>query len=89
MLIWAGEAGGGAEVAALAKSLGCPAFHLPQTANGRGVADAWAAASDEESEPRADLAADHLRRRGRSGPERRAMAEQAESVLAIAMFGVS
>jgi NADH-quinone oxidoreductase subunit G len=87
VLIWSGDAGGGAEVAALAEALGCPAFHLPRTANGRGVADAWAAASDGEAqnpEPigllviSGDEAA--------ADPNVRAMAEQAESVLAIGMF---
>ena len=87
VLIWSGDAGGGSEVAALAQSLGCPAFHLPRTANGRGVADAWAAASDAEPvnpEPiglliiSGDEAA--------ADPYVRAMAEQAESVLAIGMF---
>ena len=39
--------------------------------NGRGVADAWAAASDEEGErPRLDRAPDRLRRRGGRRPER-------------------
>ena len=87
MLIWAGEAGGGAEVAALAKSLGCPAFHLPQTANGRGVADAWAAASDEESESPEPISLLIISGdEAAADPNVRAMAEQAESVLAIAMF---
>src|SRR6266511_2406149 len=50
ILIWSGPGGGGgARVAALAQRLGAAgAFHLPETANARGVADAWAAASDEE-----------------------------------------
>jgi NADH-quinone oxidoreductase subunit G len=87
VLIWAGEAGGGAEVAALAKSLGCPAFHLPQTANGRGVADAWAAASDEESESPEPISLLIISGdEAAADPHVRAMAEQAESVLAIAMF---
>jgi NADH-quinone oxidoreductase subunit G len=87
VLIWAGEAGGGAEVAALAKSLGCPAFHLPQTANGRGVADAWAAASDDESESPEPIGLLIISGdEAAADPNVRAMAEQAESVLAIAMF---
>ena len=66
---------------------GCAAFHLPQTANGRGVADAWAAAADAEAvnpEPigllivSGDEAA--------ANPDVRAMAEQAEKVIAIGMF---
>src|SRR5205823_315820 len=51
ILIWSAEEGcGGAHLAALARELGfadkpgCGAFHLPTTANGRGVAEAWAAA---------------------------------------------
>jgi NADH-quinone oxidoreductase subunit G len=66
---------------------GCAAFHLPQTANGRGVADAWAAAADAEPvnpEPigllivSGDEAA--------ANPDVRAMAGQAEKVIAIGMF---
>src|ERR671923_49587 len=50
ILVWAGPGGhGGATVAALAQRLGAAgAFYLPETANGRGVCDAWAAASDQE-----------------------------------------
>jgi NADH-quinone oxidoreductase subunit G len=89
VLIWSGPGGaGGAEVAALARRLGAEgAFHLPETANGRGVSDAWAAASDEEAtnpEPigllivSGDEAA--------ANPDVRAMAEQSERVIAISMF---
>jgi NADH-quinone oxidoreductase subunit G len=87
VLVWSGGDDGGAEVARLAQSLGCAGFHLPQTANGRGVADAWAAASDAEAmnpEPigllviSGDEAA--------ADPNVQAMAREAESVLAIAMF---
>ena len=94
VLIWSGEEGaGGAHVAALARELGfggkagCGAFHLPSTPNGRGVADAWAAASDEEGpnpEPigllivSGDEAA--------SDPGVRALAEHAERVLVTSMF---
>src|SRR5216117_1138293 len=53
ILIWSGPAGnGGATIAGLAAELdlaekpGSGAFHLPETANGRGVADGWAAAAD-------------------------------------------
>src|SRR5205809_369957 len=56
ILIWSSEEGaGGAHCAALARELGfgnkpgSGAFHLPKTPNGRGIADAWAAASDKES----------------------------------------
>ncbi len=94
VLIWSGEEGaGGGHLAALAHELGfadrpgCGAFHLPRTPNGRGVADAWAAASDEEGpnpEPigllivSGDEAA--------SDPGVRALAEHAESVLITSMF---
>jgi NADH-quinone oxidoreductase subunit G len=87
VLIWSGEGDGGAEVARLARSLGCAGFFLPRTANGRGVADAWAAAGDSEPvdpEPiglliiSGDEAA--------ADPNVRAMAEQAGAVLAITMF---
>ena len=94
ILIWSGGgAGGGSHLAALATDLGfadkpgCGAFFLPETANGRGVAEAWAAASDDEGpEPEplgllivsGDEAA--------ANPNVRALAEQAERVLAITMF---
>ncbi|MDX6517525.1 MAG: NADH-quinone oxidoreductase subunit [Gaiellaceae bacterium] len=84
---------GGARISQLAQKLaragkeGSGAFYLPETANGRGVVDAWAAASDEEPvdpEPigllivSGDEAA--------ANPNVRALAENAEAVLAITMF---
>ena len=94
VLIWSGRAGGGgARLAELGHRLGldgkpgCAAFNLPSTPNARGVADAWAAAGegDEENpEPigllivSGDEAA--------SDPAVRALAEQAEHVIAITMF---
>jgi NADH-quinone oxidoreductase subunit G len=94
ILIWSGEEGaGGAHLAALARKLGFAdkpgsgAFHLPCTPNGRGIADAWAAASDQEGpnpEPigllfvSGDEAA--------ADPNVRALAERAERVIVIAMF---
>src|SRR5207302_3505997 len=55
VLVWSGPGGhGGTTVARLAAELGlagregCGAFYLPSTPNGRGVADAWAASSDDE-----------------------------------------
>jgi NADH-quinone oxidoreductase subunit G len=87
VLIWSGDAAGGAEVAALAESLGCPAFHLPQTANGRGVADAWAAASDADAENPEPIGLLVISGdEAAADPNVRAMAEQAEAVLAIGMF---
>jgi NADH-quinone oxidoreductase subunit G len=76
-----------AHMLGLGSKEGSGAFHLPETANGRGVAEAWAAASDEEPttpEPigllivSGDEAA--------ANPDVRALAERAESVLATTMF---
>jgi NADH-quinone oxidoreductase subunit G len=94
VLIWSGGGGGGgARLAELAHALGwegrpgCGCFHLPATPNGRGVAEAWAAASDAEgTEPdpigllivSGDEAA--------ADPSVRALAEHAEHVIAITMF---
>ncbi|HXH88334.1 MAG TPA: 2Fe-2S iron-sulfur cluster-binding protein [Gaiellaceae bacterium] len=94
VLIWSGRGGGGgARLAELAHSLGfdgkpgCAAFQLPATPNGRGVAEAWAAAADgdeENPEPigllivSGDEAA--------SDPAVRALAERAEHVVALTMY---
>jgi NADH-quinone oxidoreductase subunit G len=94
VLVWSGTGDrGGAQLAALAAELGldarpgCGAFHLPATPNGTGVAEAWAAAADDdESDPdpigllivSGDDAA--------SDPGVRALAERAESVIAISMY---
>jgi NADH-quinone oxidoreductase subunit G len=89
ILIWCGPFGqGGERVAALARRLGAAgAFYLPETANGRGVCDAWAAAADAEvarPEPiglllvSGDEAA--------ANPAVRALAEQAERVIVVSMF---
>ena len=89
ILIWCGPNGdGGAHVAALARQVGAKgAFYLPETANARGVSDAWAAAADADAanpDPigllivSGDEAA--------ANPDVRAMAEQAERVLVISMF---
>ncbi len=95
VLVWSGRGGrGGATVAKLAEKLGladregCGAFYLPETPNGRGVADAWAACCDEEAE-----AADSIGLLVVSGDEAaadenvRALAEQAETTIVISMFG--
>ncbi|TMK79325.1 MAG: 2Fe-2S iron-sulfur cluster binding domain-containing protein [Actinobacteria bacterium] len=94
VLIWSGPGGRGGEmVAALAAELGfadrpgCGAFYLPVTANGRGVADAWAAAADEDEgnpEPIALLVVSGDE--AAANPDVRILAEQAENVLAITMF---
>jgi NADH-quinone oxidoreductase subunit G len=88
-----GSGGGPQETAILARRLGLAgkpgsgALHLPETANGRGVAEAWSAASDAEPttpEPigllivSGDEAA--------ANPDVRALAERSESVIAITMF---
>jgi NADH-quinone oxidoreductase subunit G len=95
VLIWSGPGGrGGATVAKLAEKLGlagregCGAFYLPETPNGRGVADAWAACCDEEAEPAGSIGLLLV-----SGDEAaaddnvRALAEQAEATIVISMFG--
>jgi NADH-quinone oxidoreductase subunit G len=87
VLIWSGGDDGGAEVAVLGQSLGCAAFHLPRTANGRGVADAWAAAGDEDPENPEPIGLLIISGdEAAADPNVRALADQAESVLAIAMF---
>jgi NADH-quinone oxidoreductase subunit G len=89
VLIWSGPGGhGGATVAALAQELGVAgAFYLPETANARGVCDAWSCASDQEAanpDPigllivSGDEAA--------ANPDVRALAELAERVIVISMF---
>jgi NADH-quinone oxidoreductase subunit G len=95
VLVWSGPGGrGGATIAKLAEKLGlagregCGAFYLPETPNGRGVADAWAACCDDESE-----AADSIGLLIVSGDEAaadenvRALAEQAEATIVLSMFG--
>jgi NADH-quinone oxidoreductase subunit G len=89
VLIWSGPGGrGGVRVANLAERIGCKAaFYIPATPNGRGIADAWAAASDGEA---AD--ADSIGLLIVSGDEAaasdnvRALAERAEAVLVTSMF---
>ena len=94
VLIWSGPGGGGgARLAEAAHELGfegragCGAFHLPATPNGRGVAQAWAAAAEaDETDP------GHVRLLVVSGDEAaaspgvRSLAERADAVVAIAMF---
>ncbi len=94
ILIWSGSGGGGgARLAEAAHALGfadrpgCGAFHLPATPNARAVADAWAASDDaDEADP------GHIRLLVVSGdaaassPDVRALAEHADTVIAIAMF---
>src|SRR5204863_7096383 len=94
VLIWSGPGGrGGARIAELAERLGlagkpgCGAFHLQATPNGRGIADAWAAASDEEAPEHASIglllvSGDEAA----ENPNVRALAEHAESVIVVSMF---
>src|SRR6185503_10436654 len=94
ILIWSGPNGnGGATVAALASELGLAgkagsaAFHLPETANGRGVADGWAAAADgDEADPEPIALLIVSGDEAAANPDVRALAERAERVLAISMF---
>jgi NADH-quinone oxidoreductase subunit G len=94
VLVWSGRGGGGgARLAELAHRLGfegkpgCAAYHLPTTPNGRGVADAWAAAGEEEEENPEPIgllivSGDEAA----ADPAVRALAERAEKVLALTMF---
>ncbi|HKG42988.1 MAG TPA: 2Fe-2S iron-sulfur cluster-binding protein [Gaiellaceae bacterium] len=89
ILIWCGPDGeGGARVAALAESTGAAgAFYLPETPNGRGVCDAWAASSDAESadpDPIGLLVVSGDE--AAADPNVRALAERAEHVLVTSMF---
>jgi predicted molibdopterin-dependent oxidoreductase YjgC len=95
VLIWSGPGGrGGARVGELAERLGlagkdgCGAFYIPTTPNGRGVADAWAACSDEEPAQEPDsiglllVSGDEAA----GNPYVRALAERAEAVIVVSMF---
>jgi NADH-quinone oxidoreductase subunit G len=87
VIIWSGGGEGGTEVARLAASLGCAGFHLPQTANGRGVADAWAAAGDAEAENPEPISLLVISGdEAAADPYVQALADQAEQVIAFAMF---
>ena len=94
VLIWSGPGGSGGEtVSALAGELGLAdkpgsgAFHLLDTANGRGVADAWAAAADrDEADPEPIELLIVSGDEAAANPDVRALADQAERVLAISMF---
>jgi NADH-quinone oxidoreductase subunit G len=93
ILIWSGRGGeGGAHLAVLAHALGLHekegsgALHLPATPNPRGVAEAWAAAGDENGRPAqigllvvsGDEAA--------SDPQVRDLATRARSTVALTLF---
>jgi NADH-quinone oxidoreductase subunit G len=95
VLVWSGPGGrGGATVAALAEELGlagrdgCGAFYLPETPNGRGVADAWAACCDEESERLESIGLLVVSGDEAAADENvRALAEQAEATIVLSMYG--
>ena len=89
VVIWSGPGGrGGLRVASLAERAGATAaFHVPATPNGRGIADAWAAASDEEPGDEASIgllivSGDEAA----SSPNVRALAERADAVIVVSMF---
>ena len=89
VLIWSGPGGrGGTRVAQLAERLGVTAaFYVPATPNGRGIADAWAACSDEESaEPESIGLLIVSGDEAAGDPNVRALAERAEAVLVVSMF---
>ena len=94
VLVWSGPGGrGGETVAQLAEQLGlggregCGAFYLPETPNGRGVADAWAACCDEEGEEREGIGLLVVSGDEAAADENvRALAEQAEATIVISMF---
>jgi NADH-quinone oxidoreductase subunit G len=93
ILVWSGGgAAGGAHLAALANVLGLHekkgsgALHLPSTPNARGVAEAWAAAGEENRQSgtiglllvSGDEAA--------SDPQVRQLAEHARTTVALTLF---
>jgi NADH dehydrogenase/NADH:ubiquinone oxidoreductase subunit G len=89
VLIWSGPGGrGGLHVANLAERAGATAaFYVPATPNGRGIADAWAAASDEEPGDEESIgllivSGDEAA----ASPNVRALAERADAVIVISMF---
>jgi NADH-quinone oxidoreductase subunit G len=94
VLIWSGPGGrGGATVAQLAEKLGLAgqdgsgAFYVPATPNARGVADAWAAASDDEGGDMDSVGLLIVSGDEAAGdPNVRALAERADAVIAISMF---
>jgi predicted molibdopterin-dependent oxidoreductase YjgC len=94
VLIWSGPGGrAGLRVAQLAERLGlagkdgCGAFFVPATPNGRGVADAWAAASDSEPADGESLGLLVVSGDEAAGdPNVRGLAEHAEAVIAVSMF---
>ncbi|HLB03707.1 MAG TPA: molybdopterin-dependent oxidoreductase, partial [Gaiellaceae bacterium] len=66
---------------------GCGAFHLPATPNARGVAEAWAVAADaDETNPEPIELLFVSGDEAAADPGVRALAEQAQRVIAVTMF---
>jgi NADH-quinone oxidoreductase subunit G len=94
VLIWSGPGGrAGVRVAQLAEKLGlagkdgCGAFFVPATPNGRGVADAWAAASDSDPGDPDSIGLLFVSGDEAAGdPNVRGLAERADAVIAVSMF---
>jgi NADH-quinone oxidoreductase subunit G len=94
VLVWSGPGGRGgttvarhAEELGLADKEGCGAFYVPATPNGRGIADAWAACSDEEAGELESIGLLVVSGDEAAGdPTVRSIAERAESVIVISMF---
>ena len=87
-LVWSG-ADGEERCAELASRLGISkAFFLPRSPNARGVGEAWAAASDieEAADPEPIKLLVVSGDEALANADVRALAEQAENVVAIAMF---
>jgi len=89
VLIWSGPGGrGGVHVAQLAEQAGATAaFYIPATPNARGIADAWACASDEETAQSESIglllvSGDEAA----NDPNVRALAERADAVIVVSMF---
>ncbi|MFL5943540.1 MAG: molybdopterin-dependent oxidoreductase [Gaiellaceae bacterium] len=95
VLVWSGPGGrGGATVAQVAERLGlagregCGAFYLPETPNGRGVADAWAACCDEEGPELDSIGLLVVSGDEAAADENvRALAEQADAAIVTSMYG--
>jgi NADH dehydrogenase/NADH:ubiquinone oxidoreductase subunit G len=91
VLVWSGR-DGEERCAAAAQRLGIEkAYFLPRTPNARGVGEAWAAASDvvevEDPDPVKVLVISGDE--ALANPDVRALAEQAEHVIAMCMFATA
>jgi NADH-quinone oxidoreductase subunit G len=87
VLVASGTDGAGLAKAAGLDRDGCATFSLPQTESGRAAAVAWAAAADDEAENPEPIGLLVISGdEAAADPYVRAMAGQAEKVLAIGMF---